>query len=287
MQRSHLPAFDLLPLVLTGLLLAACALPAAHASAPAPRADAGSLLTPLAAGSEVACADPAPAAAAECQALAQRILASTVRLELRVTIPGWGGRGRPPVERVIGHGTVRDGRYVVTHNHYHLVPGEYGNGRLVDVTVYRADGAVALNQLPSNAVTVIASSPETLLFDFGAYGDQGLLSMAGFSSAECGTLAANDLRPGTEVAQVDWDGHQARVEWVRVMSVVLDDTTPHLVLDHYIAQGASGGGVFYRGVHVANNWSRSQDRSADTGEVLRTYSVAALNAMEPVAIAVQ
>ena len=191
-------------------------------------------------------------------------------------LPRSDGRGSPAVVRIIGHGTVRDGRTVVTHNHCRLAPGEFGKARLVDVTVYHADGTVALNRLPSNAVTVTAAGPETLLFDFGSYGGRGLLALAGFASAECGTLAANDIRPGMEVAQVDWDGHQARVEWVRVMSVKLDDPMPHLVLDHYIAQWASGGGVFFRGVHVANNWSRDTAQLA-SGEVVRRYSIAALN----------
>jgi hypothetical protein len=213
---------------------------------------------------------------AECQARAQRILASTARLELRIVAEGWDGSGNPPVERIIGHGTVRGGRILVTHNHYHLAPGGYGNGRLIDVSVYRADGSVALNQLPSNAVTVTASGPETLLFDFGSYGGQGLLALAGFASAEFGVARPADLYPGAEVAQIDWDGETARVGWVRVMEVCPDGATPHILLDHIIAQGASGGGVFYQGVHVANNWSRNTAQLA-SGEVVRQYSIAALN----------
>ena len=60
-------------------------------------------------------------------------------------------------------------------------------------------------------------------------------------------------------------------------AVQAEAATPQAVLENFVEQGASGGGVFYDGVHVANNWFRSTDRQAETGDVLRQYSVAALN----------
>jgi hypothetical protein len=80
-----------------------------------------------------------------------------------------------------------------------------------------------------------------------------------------------------EVAQVDWDGVTAHVEWVRVTAVYATGDTPQMELDNFVEQGASGGGVFYEGVHVANTWLRQTERTADSGEVLRQYSIAALN----------
>jgi|CXWJ01.1.fsa_nt_gi hypothetical protein len=267
-------------LALAVLPMASCALPPATYAVTEPiEVDVATprdlvALQPQATTPE-SCAQPAPELAAVCASTAQHILAATARLELRTYEEGWDGRAGAPVERIIGHGTVRDGRYVITHSHYHLAPGDYGNGRLIDVSVYRADGSLALNKLPANAIVVTIVNPETLMFDFGTYGSQGLLSMAGFASAEFGTLAANTLRPGMEVAQVDWDGQQAWVEWVPVMVVELDGDTPHLVLDHYIAQGASGGGVFFRGIHVATNWLQNTAQMT-SGEVIRQYSIAAL-----------
>jgi hypothetical protein len=200
--------------------------------------------------------------------MAQRVLASTVRIEFHG--PGGG----------IGHGTVIGGRYLVTHNHYlasaaTLANG--GNGEVTAVSVYKASGDIILLEAPLSYFTVAAEKPETLVLDFQAYGGVGFFDSLGVPSAESKTLAELSLQPGTEVAQIDWDGGTAHVDWVRVTAVYTEGDTPTLELDNFVEQGASGGGVFYEGYHIANNWSRHTDRAADTGEVLRQVSVAAFN----------
>jgi len=85
------------------------------------------------------------------------------------------------------------------------------------------------------------------------------------------------LGVGLEVAQLDWDGRTARVDWVRVDRVLGDGEGTILVLDSCIKVGASGGGVFWNGVHIANNLSRSTDCQLDPGPGLQQYSKAALN----------
>jgi hypothetical protein len=97
------------------------------------------------------------------------------------------------------------------------------------------------------------------------------------ASADFRSWETLPLQPGMEVAQIDWDGQIAHVDWVRVTAVHFEGDTPYLELDNFVQQGASGGGVFYEGVHIANNWFRSTDRTADSGEVVRQASVAALN----------
>ena len=220
------------------------------------------------------CAQPTTDLIPSCDETARRILASTVRLELEAIPAGGNGSGN---ELLNGHGTVRDGRYVVTHNHYGLSLEEYGNGRLVNVSLYRADGIIVLQDMPPASVLVTAIGPETLLFDFGDYGGQGLLSVIGLASAEFGTPTSVGVQPGAEVAQVDWDGATAHVDWVPVTALQMDDATPYLETANFVRQGASGGGVFYSGVHIASNWSRISDHWTDSGEIVRQYSVAALN----------
>jgi hypothetical protein len=145
------------------------------------------------------------------------------------------------------------------------------------LTLLKANGKVVLSDAPLNVFRIAFEDAETLVLDFGDQGELGLFAAQGLPSATFGLPQDTALVPGVEVAQIDWDGHTSHVDWVRVSAVNSDSGTPHLELDNYVQGGSSGGGVYYNGVHVANNWSHSTDRAVDTGEVVRQYSVAALN----------
>lgn len=214
------------------------------------------------------CANPTAEIATNCNALVQQILASTVRIEFHGPSGG------------IGHGTVIGGRYLVTHNHYPVSAAALansGNGEVTAVSVFKANGDIILLKAPLTYFTVVTDAPETLVLDFKAYGGVGFFDSLGVPSAESKTLDALMLQPDMEVAQIDWDGATAHVDWVQVTAVHTEDNTSYLELNNFVQQGASGGGVFYEGYHIANNWFRSTDRAAETGEVLRQVSVAALN----------
>ena len=229
---------------------------------------------PPAADTAPSCANPTPQTAAGCAALAEKILAATVRLEFY----GCGG---------IGHGTIYGGRYLITHNHY-PVSGEAlsrgGDGLVSAVSVYKANGDVILLEAPLSYFSVVLIAPEALVLDFREYGGVGFFDSVGVPSAESGLLTGLSIQSGSEVAQIDWDMTTARVIWTRVTAIHVTDATPSLELDSYVEQGASGGGVFYNGIHIANNWSRNTDCVAATGEVLRQYSLAALNSGSIVAL---
>jgi hypothetical protein len=218
------------------------------------------------------CSDQTPEMVAGCRALADRILASTVRLELIAAKQD--GRGN---DLITGHGTVLAGRYVLTHNHYGLTPEEFGDGRLLSLSIYRADGSLAVKDVLPGSFSLIVVAPETLLLDFGDFSGQGLFGIVGLASAELAVGAAVSLQLGDEVAQIDWNGVTAYVVWARVTAVNAESGAPYVELDSFVERGASGGGVFYNGVHIANNWSRNTDLRGDTGETLRRYSLAALN----------
>ncbi|MBP6015664.1 MAG: hypothetical protein KA586_03015 [Candidatus Promineofilum sp.] len=247
------------------------------ACAPTKEVDAGDFAsatidTPAASISVAAalpsCADPTPEMNAGCRAQAERILASTVRLEFHG--PGGG----------IGHGTIFGSRYLITHNHY-PVSGEAlsrgGDGLVSAVSVLKANGDVILLKAPLSYFSIILIAPEALVLDFWEYGGVGFFDSVGVPSAEIASLHSLTIQPGDEVAQIDWDMTTTRVTWARVTVVHVDGSTPYVELDSFVQQGASGGGVFYNGTHIANNWSRNIDRQAETGEVLRRYSLAVLN----------
>jgi hypothetical protein len=231
-------------------------------------ASSGGALAALPETAGPSCANPTPEMTAGCGAEADRILASTVRIEFHG--PGGG----------IGHATVVGGRYLITHNHY-PVSGEAlsrgGDGLVTAVSVFKANGDIILLKAPPVYFTVVAMASEALVLDFQAYSGVGFFESLGVPSADTRTWDTMGVQPGGEVAQIDWNGSTAHVTWARVTAVYNEGGAPYVELDTFVEQGASGGGVFYNGYHIANNWSRNTDHQADTGAVLRQYSLAALN----------
>lgn len=261
-MKTNLFSINFIELVL--LLLTGCQTEAVMAAAD-PTAAPPTNSNPA---SEPSCANPTPELTPNCNALAQQALAATVRIEFHGPSGG------------IGHGTVLGGRYVLTHNHYPVSAAALANGGEGEVTaisVLKVNGDIILLKAPLTYFTVVDDIPEALTLDFQEYGGIGFFDSLGVPSAESTTLDQLSLQPGVEVAQVDWNGATAHVDWVRVTAVHTNGDTSYLELENFIGQGASGGGVFYNGVHIANNVSRSTTRVAETGQTLRQYSVAALN----------
>ncbi len=223
------------------------------------------------------CANPTPDVAAACDETARRIRASTVRLEFHGPAGG------------IGHATVVGGRYLITHNHYPVTAAALnngGDGAVTAVSVLKANGDIILLKAPLSYFKVVREEPEMLLLDFQAYSGVGFFDSLGVPSVEWRDGTTLLPAPGSEVAQVNWNGSTAHVDWVRVTASYQTGAVSYLELDNFVEQGASGGGVFYNGVHIGNNWSRLTDR-LETGAVVRQYSVAALNPANALAIAGQ
>jgi hypothetical protein len=229
--------------------------------------------SPAPASDEPGCAAPDATDAARCRELEAEILAATVRLELKIHDPGDGSA----YWSSIGHGTIIAGRYLLTHNHYNLSLQDFEDGRERTLSLYRPDGKPITRNAPLGTFTVTTATPETLVFDFGDEGGEGLFDLLGLRSAKMDAQQAARLRPGMEVAQVNWDGNTTYVDWVRIEAIREENGTRVLVLGNFAQPGASGGGVFYDGYHVANNWFRRTEESA-SGAVLKQYTAAALNA---------
>ncbi|MFW5943111.1 MAG: hypothetical protein ACOCXI_15010, partial [Chloroflexota bacterium] len=233
---------------------------------------------------QTTCAVPDIADLERCQQLEAAILATTLRLEITVKTLDDHGSGRPTTIS-IGHATVVNGRFLVTHNHFAVSPHEQHNCQLLTLSAYRADGSLALHQAPAHTFQVFITGPQTLVFDFGEYGGQGAFDYMGMASTQVGTWQALGLRPGAEVAQVNWDGQKSHIDWVQVSSIGHENGTPVLQLDNYAEPGASGGGVFFAGYHVGNNWYRDADKLFITGKTVRKWTVAALNDTSLIALA--
>jgi hypothetical protein len=222
------------------------------------------------------CANPRPGMVKKCQGLEQQILASTVRLEWHVWIKKEDANGYTRVDR-IGHATIKDGRYLVTHNHGEIQQSDLTSNRLNRISIFTAAGVPRLMNVPLTTVAIAVQDAETLVLDFGVYDGQGLFAMEGMSSAEFKAWESLLLQPGMQVAQVIWDGETASVAWVKIDDIVTDGGTPRLELDNTVKPGTSGGGVFWNGYHVANTWSQRTVLNASGEAVSRQCSVAALN----------
>jgi hypothetical protein len=128
-----------------------------------------------------------------------------------------------------------------------------------------------------STITIRLVNPETLVLDFGDHEGVGLFATKGLASAEFKAWEWLPLRPGLEVAQIDWDGAIANVDWVTIDNVIMPGDAPKLELASFVRPGASGGGVFWQGYHIANTLSQVTVCDKRTGAVLRQYSVAILD----------
>lgn len=220
------------------------------------------------------CSDPSSDDRQWCAAVEKELIESVIRLEVGALDEEgqWAA--------AIGHGTVISGRFLVTHNHFEL-PLELLESEVpsfdASASLYRADGQkIRLNGEVVH-FTVVAEDSQTLVLDFGTDGaGKGFFESRGVGSARFRTIEDLAAEPGEEVAKVDWSDGKAYLEWTQIKAIRVDSGTEILALSEDSKPGASGGGVFCQGYHVANIWS-SVEVFDGTGNVLGTYSKAALN----------
>lgn len=221
------------------------------------------------------CAQPTGKMAQACHELEQRILAATVRIELQ----GWSvadGESGYNIDYTVGHATIKDGRYLITHNHFRIPlsirPQDGESEVYTSVTLSDSSGETFFKG-PISDFEVAWEDPETLVF---AYKDEKLFQDAGIVSAEFSDWSSIPLKAGMEVAQVDWDGVTTRVDWTTIQEVDVEDGVPRLVLADDVTLGASGGGIFWHGIHIANNWLLVQ-HYGESGTLTDTTTKVALN----------
>ena len=179
------------------------------------------------------------------------------------------------VDESIGHATVMDGRFLVTHNHYSLLEQADLPESSISVAIFDAKGR-HLFSAPLTDFSVTPTAAETCLFELKYEYWQDKLAAAGIQSAQFANWQQLDLQPGMEVAQVDWDGRSTRLDWTRIEQVITEDGVPRLVVGDGVAQGGSGGGIFWNGKHIANNWQYVEHLDGDDN-IIYVTGIAALN----------
>ena len=235
-------------------------------------------VSPQATGANVACGKPTIANANTCRLIEEQILNSTVRIRIETWVVKAGDSGYD-VHFSSGHATLKDDRYLITHNHFgvplSIRPRDGEPEAYAVVTLSNSNGET-LFEGPLSDFELVWEDPETLVI---AYKGNGLFEKLCFVSAEFKDWLSVPLEAGMEVAQVDWDGTTTRVDWATVQEVNVEDGVPWLVLADDVTMGASGGGIFWQGVHVANNWFLVQQLE-ESGALIDTKTTAALNSAQ-------
>jgi hypothetical protein len=212
----------------------------------------------------------------------QTILASTLRIEINTWMMYVEGQGYVSYSGD-GHGTVIDGRHLVTHNHYQVplldLMADNKNSELATVTLYKADSQ-QLWEGPLTAMEVAYEGSETLLFEFQDEDGRGLFERLGVPPANLDVIS---VQVGTEVAQINWDNSRAYVQWTSVEAITKEGETPVIRLSGCLVPGSSGGGIFVDGVHIANNWSKVDGCDGSPNGDMPFQSTGALNSVELVA----
>ncbi len=207
-----------------------------------------------------------------------RILAVTVRIEMH-TWATFGGHHKAIT--TYSHATILDGKYLVTHNHFKYdlaeqVP-EFGEARgYTGISLRTTQGNLVLENAPLASFRVVIEDPQTLVLAFIDEQGRGLFESAGLPSAETIDWQTIDLREGMPLAQVDWDGESAHVDWVPFEAMNLGEVE-HIEVNNFPRKGSSGSGVFWNGYHLGNTWAENIEEDADSGEITRRYSIIALN----------
>lgn len=222
---------------------------------------------------QISCANPGPANAAYCYQMEQYILNTTARIRIESWVVKEDESGYA-IDYSEGHATVKDGRSLVTHNHFSIPLSilQQGDGSYSVIYLYNTEGLL-LHKGSLSDFELLQQENESLVF---THKDANFLTQLGFTSAQFKDAGTYTIEIGSEIAQIDWDGQTTRVDWTTVTAVRLLDGTLVLVFDDDTLPGASGGGIFWNGEHIANNW-RIEEQIDSAGDTINTITIAALN----------
>lgn len=213
------------------------------------------------------------------QPVEQVMLEATVQLAVETWLVNEGEHGYT-ILKSEGHGTVVNGRFLITHNH-HTIPlslSETGLDPDIYTRLFISNSAGDLiNVLPLTDFQIALREPQMLLLAYAGHKSELPFGTAGLNVEQIGT--ATGLEPGVELAQIDWDGGRTYVVWTRVTAVHQQNNPPCLELNNGTQLGASGGGIFWQGQHIGNSWLKGSRTGTANGATCQ-YSKAALNSPE-------
>ncbi|MCA9965903.1 MAG: hypothetical protein KC423_16745, partial [Anaerolineales bacterium] len=205
------------------------------------------------------------------------ILDATVRFEIETWVSCGGGCKIK--HNANGHGTIMNGRYLLTHNHLdetiiaRLLTGN--NLPTLTITLYDSNGQL-IAKLSAEHVAIAAVDSEAIVLDFGYQNGTGFFQALGLPSAQFIAATQLTLEVGAVVAQIDWDGTTTCVEWATIDAIETISGTPVAQLSNGLEHGASGGGVYWNGIHIGNNWKTSTCMTTPS-KTIENHSYAALN----------
>ncbi len=231
------------------------------------------------------CQRPLPWHIQTCKEMEQAILDTTVRIVFHGSIEIDDGYDTIQINGTISHGTVIDGRFLLTHNHFGIslsqiqIYNRHAYKSFTGVSVYRLDGTAVVENAPLDIFTVADENGESVLLDFGTVAGEDIFTQSGVQSAKVAPSINGRLRPYTEIGLIDWDGKtNTRVVWVQIKAIYQENGQTFVQADHFIELGASGGGVFLSDQHIGNNWARMTETDLNTGKVTQKLTLIALNA---------
>jgi hypothetical protein len=211
--------------------------------------------------------------------LEEQILNATVRIEMHTQFY----LQEYPLSKISSsHATIIGGRYLLTHNHFQFSltqPVTEGDGQegYMGISLRSTNGNLLLENAPLSAFQIVHEDPQTLVLSFVAENGRGLFAEAGLPGAAAIDWQSVPWQEGMGLAQVDWDGKTAHVDWARFENLSQAEGVPQIQVANFPIKGSSGGGLFWNGVHVGNTWARNIEEDPDTGEIVRRYSIIALN----------
>lgn len=201
-----------------------------------------------------------------CRHMEAKILASTIRIEMHADY-AFGQ----------SHATVVGGRYLMTHNHFHYSLRDRSGAGYKAVTLRKANGDLLLDKAPLSSFKIVHEDKEALVLEFVDRNGRGLFDALGVPSAQTLDWKSVPWVAGLELAVVDWNRQTAHVDWVGVVAGELGGKVPNVQVNNLTMDGASGSGAFWNGYHVGNVWAWGLERDAQTDQVVRNFTLLALN----------
>ena len=243
--------FSLMLIVLVGILVPG------KSAAIAP--DSSSDILIQASESNITCSNPGIVNADACHQMEELILKSTVRISIETWVVKADESGYI-TNSLISHATIKDGHCLVTHNHFNVPlsirphDGEFEAYQVVTLFNYKGE---SFFKAPLSDFELVWEGPQMLVLSYKK--DDELFDKLGFVSAKFKDWQSVPLATDMEIAQVDWDGTTTRVDWTVIQEIDIEDDVSRLVLADDAKVGASGGGIFWQGANIANNWFRRQN----------------------------
>jgi hypothetical protein len=183
----------------------------------------------------------------QCTRMAEQILEVTVWIEMHAQ---YKLQGHMYTKVHPSHATIMAGKYLVTHNHFKFPLSETaanGEEGYLAISLRSTNGTLILDQAPLDVFTIVHADAQTLVLEFLTPQGDGLFSALGLPSANLIDWQDAKLQPGAELAQIDWNGELAHVDWVQIDNLKLDDRVPQLQVNNFARFGCSGGGIFWHG----------------------------------------